>query len=251
MVLGWELDSTPASTQLKIPVKPYDFAAMVPLQLRKSMELCKKIKTIIVGGGEVHPDLKMMIEQHPARIFETYGMTETITHIALRPLNQAAGLRPEQIAFKALPGVTFDLDDRNCLIIRAPKISSERIVTNDVVDLDSETSFHWLGRYDHIINSGGIKFVPEVLEKKLNPIIEERFFIGCLPDKILGQKIILLVEGAVQKDLQSKLIRFQNQHVKDLSQIELPKEIYFLEHFEETVSGKVKRTDTLEKLNLS
>lgn len=249
LVLGWELDSIDASIGLRIPGKPYDFSAMVPVQLRNSFNNCGQIKTLIVGGGEVQQDLLHQIRKIPTRIFETYGMTETITHIAVRPVNLAAGLNDKKNEFKALPGVCFKTDHRNCLVIEAPRISNEVIITNDLVDLNSETSFNWLGRFDHIINSGGVKFIPETLEHKFSPLIKERFFIGSLPDKVLGQKMIMLVEGSTQGDLQSKLKTFQLKHVKRISKIELPKEIYFVDKFEETLSGKVKRAETIEKLN--
>ena len=100
--------------------------------------------------------------------------------------------------YKVLPNVTIYIDERNCLAIEASKVSDEFIITNDVVQLVSESQFEWLGRYDNVINSGGIKLHPEKIEEKLATIIKQRFFVTSIPDDILGEKLILIIEGEEQ-----------------------------------------------------
>jgi O-succinylbenzoic acid--CoA ligase len=156
-------------------------------------------------------------------------MTETITHIAARKLGEKA--------FTVLPGVTISYDDRNCLVIHAPRISDDVIVTNDIVELVNENQFVFLGRMDNVINSGGIKLIPEQIEEKLAHKILQRFFITSKPDTEFGEKVVLVVEGEKQ-DL--------GEDIYDvLDKYEKPKEIIFVPSFKETESGKVMRKETM------
>ena len=199
LVLGLELDFTEPSSQ---PIfdyeRHYDFCAMVPFQLKHTINYVENIKTIIVGGSMVTKPLMEKMENAPSRFFETYGMTETVTHVAVRQLQSKAG-KGEQY-FKALPNVKFNKDDRNCLIIHAPRLVKEALVTNDIVDLKSETSFKLLGRYDNVINSGGVKLFPEQIESKLQTIIKQRYIIACEDDTDLGQKLILVIENTSESE---------------------------------------------------
>ena len=158
LTLGWQLDIVePDSNPLKSIKKQYDFSAMVPLQLRNSLNELHKINKLIVGGGVVSNDLIVAIQNISTKVFATYGMTETITHIAVKKLNNFTPLRgatTKQSVYKTLPNVLISQDDRNCLVIEAPKVTSEIITTNDVVKLISKTDFEWLGSYDNVINSG-------------------------------------------------------------------------------------------------
>ena len=128
-------------------------------------------------------------------------------------------------------------DLRNCLVIDAPKVSLETIITNDVVAVISDTEFIWKGRLDNVINSGGVKLHPEEIEHKLFSSIASRFFVAGLEDQFLGERLILVIEAeAYQLDDEvfSELLRF-----------EIPKEVYFLPKFIETETGKIKRLQTL------
>lgn len=165
-------------------------------------------------------------------------MTETITHIALKKIAQN-GLQNQ--SFKTLPHVTVSVDERTCLVIYAPKIAEATIVTNDVVDLVSETEFKWLGRYDNVINSGGVKLFPEQIEAKMSSIIPSRFFVAGIPDEKLGQKLIVVVEGTFEG---LKLLE-EIKSLKALEQFEIPKEIYSVVEFLETDSGKIQRDKTI------
>lgn len=251
LTLGWHLDIVAPTSKVKIK-KKYDFSAMVPLQVRNSLAEIKKIKKLIVGGGIVASDLVELLKNVSTKVFATYGMTETITHIAVKKLNNFNDLKEDKSAglnavkksdsYKALPNIKIAQDQRNCLIIDAPKVSLEKIVTNDVVHLISDKEFEWLGRFDNVINSGGVKLHPEEIEKKISHLIKQRFFVAGIKDVLLGEKLILIIEG--------KKVDVILGEAKNLTQYEIPKEIYFVEKFIETGTKKIQRKKTLEVLDL-
>lgn len=242
LVLGWHLDVVPTNgNPLEKVSKTYDFGAMVPLQLSNSISKIHLIQKVIVGGGVVSKELEQQVHNVSSQIYATYGMTETITHIAVRkiPTNSVQVSSIEKSLYKVLPNVEIYKDSRNCLVIKAPKVADEVIFTNDVVDLISDTQFIWKGRFDNIINSGGIKLQPEVIEEKLSKAINSRFFVTGIPDTLLGEKLVLIVEG---KKIE---LDFSNA---DLTKYETPKKVFFMDAFEETSSGKIQRKHTLQKV---
>lgn len=251
MVLGWHLDAVEPAACPKIPKnKEFDFCAMVPVQLYNSVDQLENIDTLIVGGGQVSPALSDKVSGLKTKVYATYGMTETITHVALSPVNIAAGNIDKQAGlFKALPGVSFSLDHRGCLVIKAPKISTEDVVTNDIVDLNSSTEFIWLSRYDHIINSGGLKLLPELIEKKYQDLIKTDFFIHGKKDPVLGERVVLIVEGDRVSDLLKTIQLYQQDHQREVSKYEVPKEVLYLKEFERTKTGKINRSATFKKVN--
>ncbi|MDT0607369.1 AMP-binding protein [Croceitalea rosinachiae] len=240
IVLGLELDIVaPSSNPLLNNSNTYNFCAMVPMQAKNALENLNQIKTLILGGAAVSSSLKQSLEGLITNCFETYGMTETITHIAARNLSNEKSL--DEVLFHTLPNIIISTDNRECLVIDAPKISDSTIVTNDIVELIGDNSFKWLGRFDNIINSGGIKLIPEQIEAKLFGFFENRFFVAGIPDKSLGQKLILIVEGERKYD---EII----QSIKSLgllSKYEIPKEVFIAPSFVETKNGKVDRPKTL------
>ncbi len=239
LILGWELDIVdPVSSPLKGLKKEYDFSAMVPLQLRNSLSELYKLKQLIVGGGVVSNDLISAIQNVSTKVYATYGMTETITHIAVKKLNQFV-ISDEKSIYQTLPNIKLSQDVRNCLVIEASKLSEERIVTNDVVNLISDTQFEWLGRFDNVINSGGVKLHPEKIEEKLSAIISSRFFVIAEQDRALGERLVLVVEGKKQ------LINFSK--AESLTKYETPKQTYFIKDFVETETKKIQRIETLKK----
>ncbi len=241
--LGWKLDIVSVDSEpLKDVSKEYDFCAMVPLQLEKSLEKLAYIKTLIVGGGVVSQKLQKKIATVSTQIYATYGMTETVTHIALKKLNYTI----TETVYKVLPGIVITKDSRGCLVISAPSISDEKVVTNDLVEIIDVDHFKWLGRFDTIINSGGIKLVPEQLEEKIAKKITSRFFISSLPDEKLGEKIILLVEASQRKTLKEKKEILEYLSGVSLLKYEFPKRVYFLPKFIETATNKIQRKQTLE-----
>ena len=263
MVLGLELDYVmPSSNPLNGISKSYNFCAMVPLQLENSLDALDQIATLIVGGAPLSQEVQTQVQARllagqvqKAQVFETYGMTETITHIALKKLNVGRSGAAEQDRsvgevqthkpnFKTLPNVTLSIDERGCLVIDAPKLIDVPVITNDVVELISETEFEWLGRYDNVINSGGVKLFPEQIEAKLASLMSSRFFVVGLPDKKLGQKMVLVVEGKVEEQ---KLLR-EIKALNTLGKFEIPKKIYVVAEFQGTDSGKIQRNATLERI---
>jgi O-succinylbenzoic acid--CoA ligase len=276
ITLGWHLDIIPSNSHpLKNSNKKYDFCAMVPLQVENSIHKLNQIKKLIVGGGVVSNQLQTKLQNLSTQVFATYGMTETITHIAVKKLNnfwllhQIITKQPfknkeitsqknacNNAFYQVLPNVTIYKDKRNCLVIDAPKVSDEIICTNDVVHLISDKHFEWLGRFDNVINSGGIKLYPEKIEEKLSKIIENRFFVAGIPDEKLGEKLILVVEGNITSRISTSLninsveksLITKVKNLNSLSKFEIPKEVYFIAAFVETETGKIQRKKTLDKL---
>ncbi|APG64926.1 O-succinylbenzoic acid--CoA ligase [Tenacibaculum todarodis] len=246
LTLGWQLDIVAPTSKVNIN-KEYNFSAMVPMQVQNSLLELHKIKKLIVGGGVVSKELQMNMQHIKTEVFATYGMTETITHIAVKKLNNFSLLRgTRQSFYQVLPKVKIYIDARNCLVIQAPKVSKELVVTNDVVQLVSENQFEWLGRFDNVINSGGIKLHPEKIEEKLSEIITQRFFVAGIPDSTLGEKLILVIENNVTSNEVEKSLLFKIKNLDSLSKYEVPKEIYFVDTFIETETKKIQRTKTLD-----
>ncbi|MBA2744661.1 MAG: AMP-binding protein [Flavisolibacter sp.] len=232
-ILGLDMDFiAPNAHPLEYNECNYDFTAMVPLQAQNSLPYLRCVKKMIIGGVKIGKRLEDQLLKLPTQVYETYGMTETITHIAAKRIGEEA--------FTVLPNVTISYDDRNCLVIHAPRISEEVIVTGDLVRLVNENQFVFLGRVDNVINSGGIKLNPEQIEEKLSKKIHPRFFVAGVPDEVLGERLILLIEGPEQ-DITDDLF-------KEVHKYEKPKEIFFIANFKETANGKVLRRETLKTI---
>ncbi len=231
----------PSSNPIKNLERNIDFAAMTPMQvktiLNETPEKLNLIKTLIIGGAPVDHILEEQLQSFSARCYSTYGMTETITHIAVKQLN---GPNRNEY-FEALPSVQFKASDDQCLIIYAPHLSTSTFTTNDIAEISGLENFKWKGRKDNIINSGGIKLQPEAIETKLcSALPNHRFFIDSVPDSFLGQKVVLIIESEKSiYDIQSKIATC-------LSGVEQPKEIHYLPQFIETETGKIQRRKTLD-----
>lgn len=233
IILGLDLDLISPNTRLENNDKVYDFAAMVPLQVENNFTSLDQIKKIIIGGAPPSVELVSRLKAlKNIEVFETYGMTETITHIAAKEIHADY--------FEILPGISIETDERECLVIKAPRITSEKIITNDLVEILSKNRFKWLGRIDNVINSGGVKLFPEQIEKKIQQFISGRFFVSSETEEKLGNKLILIIEG--------NPITLDINKFNTLSKYERPKEIYFVERFSETRTGKINRNETLKKV---
>jgi O-succinylbenzoic acid--CoA ligase len=229
-ILGLDMDFVaPSSNPMNRNENQYDFVAMVPLQVENSLPQLNQIKKLIVGGVKMSSDLEKKIIKSKCKVFETYSMTETVTHIAAKRVGEKA--------FTTLPNVSISQDDRRCLVISAPSLNVQNIVTNDVVEIVSDNQFIWLGRLDNVINSGGIKLIPEQIELKLSEKLTNRFFVAGIPDEKLGEKLILFIEG-IPFEIESSLF-------DDLDKYEKPKKINFIPHFAETETGKIKRNEVV------
>lgn len=232
-ILGLDMDLVaPSSHPMSHNETKYDFVAMVPLQAQNSLTELKNVKKLIIGGAKISKELEASFSKLSTEVYETYGMTETITHIAAKRIGEKA--------YSVLPNIKISQDDRNCLVIDAPRISERTIVTNDLVELVNKNEFIFLGRVDNVINSGGIKLIPEQIEEKLSNKINSRFFVTGIQDPILGEKLVLIIEGKKQP---------LNETVfEDLGKYEKPKEVFYVSKFIETDNGKIKRKEIQESL---
>ena len=188
----------PSGHPLSTPHSPLDFAAMVPMQVYNSLQVPEekerlmRIRHLIIGGGAIDDALASALKTFPNHVWSTYGMTETLSHIALRRLNG-----PEASEwYTPFPSVKVSLNEDHCLVIDAPEVCSERLVTNDIAEL-SEGRFRILGRKDNVICSGGIKIQIETLERQLRPHLQAPFLITKRPDAKFGEVVVLLTEGTV------------------------------------------------------
>lgn len=232
-ILGLDVDFVaPSSHPMLQNNSKYDFVAMVPLQAQNSLSELRNVKKLIVGGAKMSSAVEKELSKLKTKVYETYGMTETITHIAAKKIGEEA--------FSILPNIKISQDDRNCLVIDALKISNESIVTNDLVELIGENKFVFLGRIDNVINSGGIKLIPEKIENKLSDKINSRFFVTGKQDPNLGEKLVLVIEGE-QQALDETIF-------DGLDKYEKPKEVLYVSKFIETESGKVKRKEILSSI---
>lgn len=230
LILGLDIDVVSPSTEpLALNKKQYDFVAMVPLQVQNSIDALKNVNKLIIGGAKIDSALEEKLLPLKIEIYETYGMTETITHIAAKRVGEKA--------FSVLPNVKIAKDDRDCLVIYVSSISDEPIVTNDLVELINENQFVFLGRIDNVVNSGGVKLIPEQIEAKLVDKISNRFFVTGVHDSVLGEKLILVIEGEKQD--------FAPDFFDVLGKYEKPKEIVFVPKFKENENGKLLRKPSL------
>lgn len=216
----------------------FHFAAMVPAQVKAllsdeaTLKLLDNTGALIIGGAPLDGDTETRLAATGTSAYATYGMTETMSHIALRKIG-----RDED--YFALGDVSFSADERGCLVIDLPHLSIGRVVTNDMVRLDGERRFRWLGRYDNVINTGGIKIIPEEIEAVLRPHIGRRFYVTGAPDGKWGEKPVIVIEGVEWgREEQDNLLAAME---KDIESPRRPRVILFLERFRETGSGKVLR----------
>jgi O-succinylbenzoic acid--CoA ligase len=208
--------------------RTYDFAAFTSQQvsqmLASSPTALNEIQKVLLGGGPLSERAIALLENVSTNIFEGYGMTETLTHVAMRNVK-------EKSFFRALKGVQFTQGEKGNLVIEDSWLNLPVFETNDVVEF-VEDGFIVKGRLDNVIISGGVKFFPEELERTLSQVILQPFYISSLPDEVLGQKIVLYVEGDKQH------FKLEKMNHLDLG-IGKPREIIFKPKFNRTASGKI------------
>ena len=177
------------------------FAAMVPMQVYNSLQVAeererlKAIKQLIIGGGAVDEALAQELKDFPNGVWSTYGMTETLSHIALRRLNGDEASE----WYTPFPSVEVSLSEDGCLVIDAPEVCEERLVTNDIAELDGDGRFRILGRKDNVICSGGLKIQAEEVERLLRSHLKEPYLVTKRPDARLGEAMVLLTEDSVSE----------------------------------------------------
>ena len=234
----------------------FAFTALVPLQLQTMLEtptnadqltklpILNRMKAILVGGAATSPALERALQVITAPVYATYGMTETVSHVALRRLNG-----PQRSDFfTALNGIELGTDARGCLHITAAATNFERVQTNDVVEMPDATHFRLRGRADTIINSGGVKVQPEPIEQIIQAVLAQfgpvpRLFVAGLPDEWLGQRITVISEQLSVSSEQWKMV--QNAVRAELGAYAVPKEWLTVLSFVETPTGKIDRRATL------
>lgn len=237
-----DLYCIPPSLNPLSPWTPYlDFAALTPAQLGKltgtkaGMDFLKSINKIILGGGPVPYIMEEKTQKLEASVWHTYGMTETMSHIAMRKVNGS----DRSDFFYPLPGVWIKKNSEDCLAITAPHLGIFNLETNDIVEIHSDGGFQVLGRKDHVVNSGGVKLFPEQIEHKLSSSITLPFYVGSLPDANLGERLVLFIES--EKPESHEIQRLQILVKTNLNGFEVPKEIHFVKKFNRTKSGKIIR----------
>ncbi|MGV3561415.1 AMP-binding protein [Larkinella arboricola] len=229
----------------------FAFAAFVPLQMQTlldqgghSLPILNRMKAILVGGAAVDQTLASRLHAIEAPVFSTYGMTETVSHIAVRRING-----PDQTElFRALEGVEIGVDNRSCLFIKAAATDYQTVQTNDVVELLDHRYFRLLGRADSIINTGGVKIQPERVEEVVAGVlaqeyIQGRFFVYGVPDERLGQQVVLFLETENEWP-ESRMEAVKNAVRQKLGPYAVPKKILALREFRETPTGKIDKKRT-------
>ncbi|HET9571927.1 MAG TPA: AMP-binding protein [Bacteroidales bacterium] len=239
LVAGLDLYMVPPSGY---PLKDIDvhfrFAAMVPMQIFNSLQVSlerdrlQRIAILLIGGSAVDPKLESALQSFPNSVYASYGMAETLSHIALRRINGSDA----SDFFTPLPSVDVFLSEEQCLIIDAPLVCDQRLYTNDHAEMRGDGSFRILGRIDNVINTGGIKVQTETLEAFLSDFIDVPFAISSLPDEKFGEIIVLAVEGVLDDALLT-----QTLHAENLPAHQFPKQIITLDRLPRTESGKINR----------
>lgn len=216
----------------------FAFSAMVPMQAMANRKWLSKIDKLIIGGASLsQKDTEILISANHKGLYQTFGMTETISHVALKHLSDPF--------YSGLKDISFSLSEKETLVIDAPPLLEEPIATNDLVELKSDTSFKWLGRIDNVINSGGYKIIPEKVESEIGKTLNAPFFVFGIQDTRLGEKLVLCIE--------SEESGFDLEFLKtaELNRFEIPKEVYTTKQFIRTETGKIQRKKTIASLSLS
>lgn len=230
------------SQPLKKLDRKIDFAAMVPLQVMETLKhdptQLNLIDNLIIGGAPVSEQLENDLLSIDCNCYSTYGMTETVSHVALKKLNG------KNSPFYAIGSTNFDRSDKNQLVINAPDLGIAKLVTNDIVTIVDPKSFYWIGRSDFTINSGGIKIQPEEIEKKLSSFLPNgKFIIAGETDDRLGQRVILIGERSLEPIID------KDQLSLILDRYEIPKAFFYVTELAKTRSGKIDRLETLRMIN--
>lgn len=228
---------TPSGHPLADVDVPLRFAAMVPLQVYNTLQvpqererLCRT-EILIIGGGAIDRELEQELSGFPGEIYSTYGMTETLSHIALRRLNGAQA----SSHYHPFSSVKISLSPEATLVIEAPLVCDEKLTTHDVAQIYEDGTFTIIGRKDNTINTGGIKVQAEQVESKLQPFIAVPFAVTSVPDVRLGEAIVLLLEPT------DYMAQIENKITEVLSKYECPKQVLQVARIPRTETGKIAR----------
>lgn len=238
LVVGLNLIVRPASGHPLSGVDtPLRFAAMVPLQVYNTLrvpeerEALERTDILIIGGGAIDDALEVELRMLPTAVYSTYGMTETLSHIALRRLNGAEA----SAHYRPFSSVALSLSAENTLVIQAPLLCDEVLQTNDIARIHPDGSFTVIGRKDNVVNSGGIKIQPEEVERSLRRFIPLLFAVTSVPDARLGQALVLLVAGRTNRK------ELDNVLQTALEPYHRPRHIFTVTAIPQTENGKIDR----------
>ena len=249
-----EVVSPSAHALLHVPKgKRFALLSAVPLQLHRAMQegFLKNIEQsdcVVIGGAPISLLLEKAVQNFRSRIYHSYGMTETLSHVALRQLHM-----PAQSYFQALPSIQFFPQSDGTLSIRSPVNHYRLVRTPDHVKMSGKNCFIWTGRADRVINSGGIKLhlhsIDHLIEQYFLEIEEKErpttlFFSWGLSDEVLGEKLVLFSESTLNKELRQTLRLLLS---KKFSKYYVPKEICVVSPFLFTSSGKIDKIRTATK----
>ncbi|MDA3942122.1 MAG: AMP-binding protein [Bacteroidetes bacterium] len=218
--------------------QPIDFCAMVPLQLSKILDetplKLKLLNTVIIGGSALSPQLEQQLQEVKTSFYHTYGMTETMSHIALRKMNG----EHKSAWFSPLKNIELSADARGCLIIDAKSLGINKLLTNDLVSIARDQKFKLLGRIDDVIISAGKKIHPLLVEQKLGRHFKNQMLIVGIPHEKAGETTLLAIEG-------NTTIPTLYELWKTLSALltaeEMPRRIHFIDQIPMLESGKPNR----------
>lgn len=256
MELDWALTVTePTANPIAgLDHADFDFVAMVPMQLQAMLDhpgtagQVNRLGKILLGGAPVNVTLASRIQALEVPVFQSYGMTETVSHVALKALNGPDA----SDSYVFLPDTQFGTDSRGCLYISGAVTNGQMVQTNDLVEIRGNT-FQWIGRGDNVINSGGVKIVLDQLDERIAQVFQElhipnAFFSWWEPDEKLGQKLVLVIENALAEETAARLL---SEIRSQVSTYENPKHIYFAKAFAKTATDKIDKRATFQQLSAS
>lgn len=250
LVCGMRLISVkPSSNPLRQLAEVPSFAAMVSMQVYGSMQtdeefrMLRQIKNLIIGGGAIDADMTRKLRDFPNAVWSTYGMTETLSHIALRRLSGSDA----SDYYTPFDGLSLSVDKENCLVIDAPKVCTKRLYTNDIVEFHPDGKrFRVIGRRDNVIDSGGVKIHAELVEDKLRGKLNFDFAVTKRSHPKYGEIVVLLVAVPYTDDNSSLMQKIRNVCNDYLPKYWQPKEICLTETIPHTETGKIARKRVLQ-----
>lgn len=229
--------SIPVSNNIMIPedIDGVDLLSVVPTQMPSLLRAdsgIERVKNVLVGGAAPDAQVCNAVSARGPHVWISYGMTETCIHVAL-----AEASDPQRI-YHAMPGVSFSVSEQGILTVHTPHLSIGKVETNDIVELIDSQKFRYIGRADFVINSGGLKLHPEILEQAYAPYLHDlAFYLTGEPDVVLGERLIMVVEGTQeQADAALNKLRLEFSDHK-----RLPRRAIALPILPRTSTGKVKR----------
>lgn len=248
LILDMDLHiTTPSSDPFKDQVGfQADFASFVPLQIyhmiaNDQLGELEQIKNVLIGGAPLTPEAQQTLSSLKNNIYLSYGMTETVSHIALMNLSA------KKDTYTCVKGIEILTDENSCLRVKGKVSQDLWLQTTDVIELLNDREFKWLGRVDHVINSGGIKIHPELLEKEIAPLLNQTdFFIAGIPNEQLGEQAILVTNQSISPDTFDTI---QLEIEQKFSRHHIPREFYWVPKFVRTDSGKLNRKKTTELID--